>query len=318
MLITEKYRPKYFDDIVPPEGLKSKFEKWKKENCLDTHLLFYGHAGTGKSSTAQAIIRELGISDIRVINGSDETSVDVARDVIEWSGFPALTGQKVVIFEEFERMTPQAQDSLKFALEANSKQTIFIFTTNNVKKITDPIRSRCEVYCFDNIDKKEYLTKLFNICVKEDIFPNGNIPSQEVMNTFGRIVNENYPDFRAALNMLNQHIVVVDGTKTLASTRNIDNSSLEAQLIEAVRKANEIDVTGVQSSVNAIEQEQIGNCYRLLYSNLIWFTNERDKWRKILLTIQRYNVQHQTLVADSDMNLAACLIECSLLAQGLL
>lgn len=318
MLITEKYRPQTFAEIVPPNGLKEKFQKWKETGMLDSHLLFYGHAGTGKSSTAQAIIKELGITDLRIVNGSDDTSVDIAREIIDWSEFPALEKQKVVIFEEFERMSPNAQDSLKYALEANSKNTIFIFTTNNVKKITDPIRSRCEVYCFDNIDKQEYITKIFNVCVQEGMFPNGNFPSEEVLNTFGRIVQTNYPDFRAALNMINQHRVVIDGKPTLTATQNIDKSGLEKQLSNAVLIASQGEIPALQNAIIEIAQEDIGNCYKLLYNHLTWITEDKKKWRKILLAIQKYNVQHQTLVADSDMNLAACLVECSLIAQDML
>ena len=143
-LFTEKYRPKTFDEIVPPDGLKDKFQKWKEEKRLDTNLIFYGKAGTGKSSTARAILKELDISDFQIINGSDETSVDAARELIDWAGMPSYDEkQKIVLIEEFERMSPNAQDSLKYAMEAYSYITLFILTTNNLNKITEPIQSRC-------------------------------------------------------------------------------------------------------------------------------------------------------------------------------
>ena len=83
MLITEKYRPRTFADIVPPQGLKEKFNKWKADGKLDCHLIFYGNAGTGKSSTAKAILNELDITDVMRVNGSDNTGVDDARQIIK-------------------------------------------------------------------------------------------------------------------------------------------------------------------------------------------------------------------------------------------
>lgn len=317
MLFTEKYRPKTFDAIVPPDGLKDKFQKWKEEKRLDTNLIFYGKAGTGKSSTARAILKELDISDFQIINGSDETSVDAARELIDWAGMPSYDEkQKIVLIEEFERMSPNAQDSLKYAMEAYSYITLFILTTNNLNKITEPIQSRCEKYCFDNINKDEYVVKLFQICVNEGLFENGQIQDQTELKIFQQIINDSYPDFRTGLNYINQHIKVIDGKKKLVGTSNLFDGVLTANTEELVGIANKLDIPALQTAINNIRQEEIGDIYKELYKNLHWFTSDETKWRKILLSIQKYNVQHQTLVADADMNLAACLVECALFAQG--
>lgn len=317
MLFTEKYRPKTFDEIVPPDGLKDKFIKWKTENRLDTNLIFYGSAGTGKSTTARAILKELNIDEFQIINGSDETSVEKARELIDWAAMPSVNEtQKIILIEEFERMTPNAQDSLKYAMEAYSGITLFILTTNNLNKITDPIQSRCEKYCFDNIDKNEYIKKLFQICVLEGVFENGQISDQTELKIFQQIITDSYPDFRTGLNYINQHMKVIDGKKKLVGTSNLFDGELTANTEELVGLANQLNIPALQSAINNIRQEEIGNIYKELYKNLYWFTSDETKWRKILLSIQKYNVQHQTLVADADMNLAACLVECALIAVG--
>lgn len=91
---------------------------------------------------------------------------------------------------------------------------------------------------------------------------------------------------------------------------------MTANTEELVGIANKLDIPALQTAINNIRQEEVGDIYKELYKNLYWFTSDETKWRKILLSIQKYNVQHQTLVADADMNLAACLVECALIAQG--
>lgn len=313
-IITEKYRPQTFDAIVPPKGLDIKFAKWKETNTIDSHLIFYGHAGTGKSTTAKAILRELDISDYKTLNGSDDTSVDTARELIEWASIPSAYGnQKICLIEEFERMSPSAQDSLKCVFEDKSNITIFILTTNNIKKITNPIISRCECFCFDNIDKNKYNERIAAVALSEGLFSSGDM-SEDESRILTRIMDEHYPDFRGALNALNQNITIVDGKKTLFDGGNVDNSGLEDLVKEVLRCVKEEDVTAVQKAVFNIPKDNIGDCYRILYNHLDWITPVKEKWCVMLLTIQRYNIQHQTTVADQDMNFAACIVECYMLS----
>lgn len=318
MQITEKYRPKTWDELVPPENLLEKINRWRINKQLDSHLIFYGHAGTGKSSTARIILRELGITDYIIRNGSDDTSVDDARSIIEWASQPSMTNQKVCLIEEFERMTPQAQDSLKYALEAYGDRTIFIFTTNNVKKITDPIQSRCEIYCFDDINKEKFTIKFFQVCSQEGLFANGQFTSQEEAVLFSNIIEKSYPDFRKAFNTLNKLIVDENGIKKLKGDISSINNSDESEILDVVNKVKNGNIFESMVSLANMNSDSIEKAYRVLYTHLTWFTDDKDKWRKILLAIQKYNYQHQCLIADYDMNLDACITECVLIADGVL
>lgn len=307
MLITEKYRPRTFADIVPPQGLKEKFNKWKADGKLDCHLIFYGNAGTGKSSTAKAILNELDITDVMRVNGSDNTGVDDARQIIDWASIPSVEGQKVCLIEEFERMSDSAQDSLKFAFEEYSECCRFILTTNNVGKITDPIKSRCECYDFDLIDKASYAGKIVSVCKKEGLFADGNIEPEEQKSLVG-IIEKCYPDFRSALNAVNSGIVITDGVKHLTGAALVSDSEMNAYFEPVLLALVEEDIDALMQAIYKIPPAFVFKAYRYMYNNLDLF-GDKSKWGKFILTIQKYNYQNQVMVADSDINLAACLIE---------
>lgn len=313
MLITEKYRPKTFADIVPPQGLKEKFAKWKESGKLDCHLIFYGNAGTGKSSTAKAILNELNIADVLRINGSDNTGVDDARQIIEWASIPSMDGQKVCVIEEFERMSDSAQDSLKYAFEEYSESCRFILTTNNVGKITDPIKSRCECYDFDLIDKAAYTGKIVSVCQKEGLFADGHIEPEE-QNCLVGIIEKCYPDFRSALNSINSGIVVTDGVKHLTGAALVSDTEMNTYFEPALLALIDEDMDALMQAIFKIPPAFVFKAYRYMYNNLNLF-GDKSKWGKFILTIQKYNYQNQAMVADSDINLAACLIELDRIAK---
>lgn len=313
MLITEKYRPNTFAEIVPPTGLAEKFNKWKQDGMLDCHLIFYGNAGTGKSSTAKAILNELNLTDVLRFNGSDNTGVDDARQIIEWASIPPETGKKVCVIEEFERMSESAQDSLKYAFEEYSESCSFILTTNNIGKITDPIKSRCECYNFDLIDKQAYTAKIVTVCQKEGLFTDQTTANTEVAVLSG-IIEKCYPDFRAALNSINSGIAVIDGVKHLTGASLVSDEEMNDYFAPIIVAMEEEDMDGIMDGVKAIPQTFVYKAYRYLYSNL-QYLGDKSKWGKFILIIQKYNYQNQVMVADSDINLAACLVELHLAAK---
>ena len=163
-LLTEKYRPKKIEDLVLiNKEFGEKLKQCKEKGSFDGHLLFYGPPGTGKSSSVNVILNELNISDYIIINGSDKTGIDDTRRIIEYASVPSIKGFKVAVFEEFERLSPQAQDSLKYVLEIYSEWCRFIFTTNNINKVTQPIISRCQVFPFNHLEVQDFMLKIVDI-----------------------------------------------------------------------------------------------------------------------------------------------------------
>lgn len=198
-LFTEKYRPKNLEDLILPERVMSKFK-----DGLTQNMLLAGSPGTGKTSTAKAIVNQFGLPYL-YINASTDTSVDVIRTRITdfCSTMSILDDQgkfKVVILDEVDGVSDQFFKALRATMEQFASNSRFIATCNYVNKIPDPILSRFEVINFD-FDKaeeneltKKYIRRVYDICGKE-----GMTIEKPALVEF---VKRNFPDLRSTLNKL--------------------------------------------------------------------------------------------------------------------
>ena len=198
-LFTEKYRPKNLEDLILPERVMSKFK-----DGLTQNMLLAGSPGTGKTSTAKAIVNQFGLPYL-YINASTDTSVDVIRTRITdfCSTMSILDDQgkfKVVILDEVDGVSDQFFKALRATMEQFASNSRFIATCNYVNKIPDPILSRFEVINFD-FDKaeeneltKKYIRRVYDICGKEDM----TIEKPALV----EFVKRNFPDLRSTLNKL--------------------------------------------------------------------------------------------------------------------
>lgn len=198
-LFTEKYRPKNLEDLILPERVMSKFKDGISQN-----VLLAGSPGTGKTSTAKAIVQQFDLPYI-YINASTDTSVDVIRTRITdfCSTMSILDDQgkfKVVILDEVDGVSDQFFKALRATMEQFASNSRFIATCNYVNKIPDPILSRFEVINFD-FDKseeseltKKYIKRVYEICGKEEM----TIEKPALV----EFVRRNFPDLRTTLNKL--------------------------------------------------------------------------------------------------------------------
>ena len=297
-LLTEKYRPKKIEDLVLiNKEFGEKLKQWKEKGSFDGHLLFYGPPGTGKSSSVNVILNELNISDYIIINGSDKTGVDDTRRVIEYASVPAIQGFKVVVFEEFERLSAQAQDSLKYVLEKYSEWCRFIFTTNNINKVTQPIISRCQVFAFNHLEVQDFMLKIVDITTKENI--------QASPDDIADYINNSYPDLRKCINLINQNIV--DGKLVKLNKDEALSIDRYKSIFDYLKsKASILETQKVLATT--FKDDEFEYCYKILYNNIQMISEDQNKWDKILLVIAEYLVKNDT-VAFKDINLMACLTE---------
>lgn len=298
-LLTEKYRPVKLNDLVfINDEYETKFKSWISTKNIDSHLLFYGHPGTGKSSSINVLINELGLSDYIRINISDKTSIDDMRKVIDYASVPPMYNNfKLVILEEFERASKQAQASLKYVTEQYSNWCRFIFTTNDISKIDEAIISRCQVFHFNSLNFNEFVTRIVTILASEGI----TFDSTDVIVKY---VETYYPDLRACLNAITAHTV----DNKLSSLNSGESYSLD-KFTNILNNFQKLDLFSLKKLISeSIPAEEITIFYQFMYNHLELLSSNSNDWDKILIKIAEYLYKHET-VAYTDINLIACLIE---------
>ena len=209
-LWVEKYRPDTLEGYVGNEHILEKVKIYIQNEDVP-HLLLYGQAGTGKTTLAKIITNQIDC-DLMYINASDENSVDAVRDKIR--GFASSLGfrkWKVIILDEADYLTPNAQAALRNLMETFSASTRFILTCNFVEKVIDPIQSRCQTFAITPPSKKDVAKRLNDILTAEGV--------EFEMSDLAFTVNSGYPDIRRVLNAAQRQVIngklVIDKQSTL-------------------------------------------------------------------------------------------------------
>ena len=186
-LWVEKYRPTTLEEYVGNETIKNKIADYLKQGSIQ-NLLFHGVAGTGKTTLAKLIAKNLNC-DLLYINASDERGIDTIRDkIIPFASSMSFNDVKIVILDEADYITPQAQATLRNTIEACSKTTRFIFTCNYLERIISPLQSRCQTFEIIPPSKLNIVKHLKDIIDGENIKVN--------VNDLAIVVNNFYPDIR--------------------------------------------------------------------------------------------------------------------------
>jgi replication factor C small subunit len=195
LLWVEKYRPKTFEDMV---GLDERIPKLVNQNM--PHLLFVSPPGTGKTTASKIIIDKLGCDSL-VLNASDERGIDTIREKVKTFSMTLSSKKdifKVVLLDEGDYLTPEAQAILRNLLETYAKNCRFIITCNFENRIIDAIQSRCSKFTFKKVSDDELLSLLEKICKNENV--------QYDVNSLKKIIEVSRGDIRKSINLLQQNI----------------------------------------------------------------------------------------------------------------
>lgn len=305
-LWVEKYRPKEIKDYVfRDENQKAMVESWIKEGNIP-HLLLSGSPGIGKTTLAKMLINEVGVNEFDVLigNGSKEgRKVEWVDKLIAFCQTIPFGPFKVVLIDEADYMNPHStQPALRNLMEEYSSYIRFILTCNYPNRIIPAIHSRCQGFHVESVDKDEFTARVATILVNEDV--------EVDLDTLDTFVKATYPDLRKCINLVQQN----SATGKLLPPNKGDKSSADWQLkMVELFKAGKIQEARklVCKSAQPDEMEDI---YRWLYDNLDIISEDESVQDKAILHIKQGLVDH-TLVADSEINLAATLIRIANLVE---
>lgn len=302
-LWVEKYRPSDNSEYVfKDETLKSKFDSWIKDGNIP-HLILYGPAGTGKTSLVHLLLKELEISDYLILNNSEKTSIDDVREkILKYVPLISMDKFKVVVLEEMEQMSKAAQSALKRIMEDYSDNCRFILTTNNILKVDDAIRSRCQEFKIDTMEQKDVLKKLVFILNNENIKYDAN--------TLMEYYKAYYPDLRKLINSLQQNVINNELRRLINDEINSDTNQ---QIIKYFMN-NQI-AEGRKLIIDSLSQEEYINFYSYLADNFKQFANDEESEFEAFSIIRQGMVEHP-ICADPEIALSGTICKLVLLKKG--
>jgi DNA polymerase III delta prime subunit len=299
LLWVEKYRPARIEDCILPDAIKETFQEFVKRKEIP-NLLLSGTAGVGKTTVAKALCNEVGC-DYIIINGSDESGIDVLRNKIKnyASSVSLLGGRKVVIIDEADYLNPNStQPALRGAIEEFASNCSFIFTCNFKNRIIDPIHSRCSVIDFKINGSKPKMAAQFFKRV-EGILQQENIEySKDVV---AAVITKHFPDNRRILNELQRYSASGSIDKGMLS------SVSDIQLADLLRALKDKDFASARKWVTNNLDNDPARIFRKLYDSL-YESLKPQSVPQLVLILAKYQYQ-AAFVADSEINLIACLTE---------
>ena len=294
-LWVEKYRPTSLDTYIGNEHLKSKVSVYLESGDLP-HLLLYGKAGTGKTTLAKLLVNNIEC-DYMYINASDENSVDTVRTKVR--GFASTMGfkdYKIIILDECDYITPNAQAALRNLMETFSKHCRFILTCNFVERIIDPIQSRCQSFQVIPPSKKEVAIHMTNILKEEGV--------ASKMDDIAGLVNAGYPDIRRVINSCQRQ--VVDGM-LVVDKQSLVESDYKMKLMEIIKKESKKDAfKSVRKLLADSQVTDFAELYKLMYDEVDSYGTGHIA--ECILIIAKYQLSDGQVV-DKEINAMAMIIE---------
>jgi replication factor C small subunit len=297
-LWVEKYRPKDLSGYVfRDDHQRKQIETWVKDQSIP-HLIFSGSAGIGKTTLAKILINLLGIEDYDVleINASRTNSVDDVRDKItNFVQMIPFGPFKVVLLDEADYLSPNAQAALRGVMEEYHATSRFILTCNYPNRIIPALHSRCQGFHVERTDQTEFTARVATILVEENI--------DFDLDTLDSYVKVTYPDLRKCINMVQQNI---DNNKLQAANKG--DAGAADWKFDMVKLFNAGKISEARKMLcGKLRAEEMEEVFRWLYDNLSIFGDE-TKQDSAILIIKQGMVDH-TVCVDAEVNLAATLVK---------
>ena len=304
-LWVEKYRPKTVDGYVfRDDNQRKQVQEWIKQGSIP-HLLLSGSPGIGKTTLAKLLLNELEIPeyDVLEINASRERGIGEVRErITNFIQMMPFGPFKVVLLDEADMLTPEAQAAMRGVMEEYHTTARFILTCNYPNKIIPPLHSRCQGFHITKTDQTEFTARVATVLVEEGV--------EFDLDTLDSYVKATYPDLRKCLNLVQLNSQSGKLNPPGLSDKSARDWKLEC--VDLFKKGQ------VRSARNMICQnstpEEAEDIFRWMYDNLgIWSSTESGQDDAILI-IRKGLVNH-SMVADPEVNLSATIVELTQIEQ---
>lgn len=299
-LYTEKYRPKTVKECILPERLKKPFQHYVDTKEIP-NLLLTGTAGVGKTTVALAMCDEIGASHMK-INASKERGIDTLRTKIEnYAGTVSLAGgRKVMILDEADNLTHDAQKALLGVIEDCSANCTFILTCNFKARLLDAVQSRCPAIDFTlHTDEKPRMAAQF-FKRSEEILKKENVTYDRAV--LVKIVEKYFPDYRRLLGQLQYF-----GTRGAIDAGTLAQVASLKDFEDLTRHLKDKDFGEMRKWVVANADIDMTTVFRRVYDGLMTFMKPEDVPQAVVI-LAKYQYQ-SAFVADQEINLVACFTE---------
>ena len=295
-LWVESYRPTRLEDYVGNEHLKSKVEGYLESGDVP-HLLLHGRAGTGKTTLAKLIVKSVDC-DYMVINASDENNVDTVRNKVKnFASSMGFKKWKIIILDEFDYMSPNAQAILRNLMETFSQHCRFILTCNYVEKVIEPIQSRCQSFQIVPPTKKDVAVQISKILGAEGVTfePKDLVP----------IIDAGYPDIRKIINtcQLNSN-----KGKLQVDTQNLLENDYKTKVLDILKSKDDKrnKYTNMRQAIIDSRVTDFSELFTMLYEKVDEYAPSNTA--NVIIALSEGQSRHFNAI-DKEIPMAATLIE---------
>jgi len=297
-LLVEKYRPSKLENYVGNENIKKSISKYIEQNDIQ-NLIFYGPAGTGKTTLAKICVQNLNCDHL-YINASDERGIETIRDkVSSFASVASFKPLKVVILDEADFLTIQAQASLRNVIETFSRTTRFIMTCNFVERIIDPLQSRCQVLKIVPPTKKDVAKHLNWLLNEESIEHN--------VKDLAPLVNQYYPDLRKCINTI--QLSTQDNKLQLDKSILVSSNYIDQVISILSTRNSQQGYSTIRQIIADANIDDFDELFRMLYDKASEYMPGKEGTAAILINEHQYKSNFRIDKEINTMSLIQNLIK---------